>query len=445
MADNLIRGYIKTNKYVLLFLTVYVFGLSLYANTSYFVNKETLRFYPPFVAGVQHTVNTMLGGEYYAIAESLVAGTGYSNPFHIDTGPTAWQPPVYPLMLAGLLQAFPSKQHVTFIIVAFKNIILIVTGLLLYGIAKKTRLRLPAGFILILYCLWLVCFFRWFFQFSHDEWLLLFFMNVVLIGTVLLGTYTVGYTTALAWGALGGLAILTSPIAGLVWIMSSLLNALKRNTKKIIIAFFFVGVLAFPWVLRNYMVFDKIILMKSNFYFDAYHNNQTEDGIVYYAYEIREHPYSTARHDPDSLYKRVGESEFLEIYREKFLRDISDNPKKYLKNIKNRFIAALFKFYPYTQNEMFVPWQSFFHALPFLSIIVLIFLRRGEGNNPYVSVALVMYAVYLTPYVLVSYYMRYSIPLTQIKILFIFWAIDLVISRFFRNPGTSLNQPEGIS
>lgn len=433
MADNLIRGYIKTYKYVLIILTVYVFGLSLYANSSYFVNKEALRFYPPFVSGEQHTVNTMLGAEYYAIAESLAAGKGYSSPFCTDTGPTAWQPPVYPLILAGLLQIYPSKYFVALTIIVLKNIILVFTGLLLYGIAKKTRLCLPAGFILILYCSWLLCFFRWFFQFSHDEWLLLFFMNSILVGTVWLSTHTVGYKTAIVWGALGGFAMLTSPIAGFVWIMSSLMNILKKNTKKLIISFFCVGVLAFPWVIRNYMVFDKIILMKSNFYFDAYHNNQARDGIVYYTYEVREHPYCTVRQDPDSLYKRVGESEFLEIYRGKFLQDLRDNPNKYLKNIKNRLIAALFKFYPYTEHELFVPWQAFFHALPFLGILALLLLRRGK-NNPYVRSALVMYVIYLTPYILISYYMRYSIPLTQIKILFIFWAIDLGVSCFYRRP-----------
>jgi hypothetical protein len=438
-ADNPIRGYIKTYKYVLIILTVYVFGLSLYANSSYFVNKEALRFYPPFVSGVQHNVNTMLGAEYYSIAESLAAGKGYSSPFCIDTGPTAWQPPMYPLILAGLLQVYPSKYFVVLVIIVFKNSILVFTGILLYGIAKKTRLCLPAGFILILYCSWLLCFFRWFFQFSHDEWLLLFFMNSILVGIVWLRTHIVGYKTAIVWGGLGGFAMLTSPIAGLVWIISSLMNILKKNTKKIIISFFCVGVLASPWVIRNYMVFGKIILMKSNFYFDAYHINQAKDGIVYYTYEVLEHPYCTVRQDPDSLYKRVGESEFLEMYREKFLLDIRDNPNKYLQNIKHRFIAVLIKFYPYTEHELFVPWQTFFHVLPFLSIIALLFLRRGE-NTLYVQTALVMYVVYLMPYILVSYYMRYSIPLTQIKILFIFWAIDMGVSRLFRNLEPSLNQ-----
>ena len=32
--------------------------------------------------------------------------------------------------------------------------------------------------------------------------------------------------------------------------------------------------------MRNYLVFKKIILMKSNFYFDLYHNYQATDGIV---------------------------------------------------------------------------------------------------------------------------------------------------------------------
>lgn len=69
-----IRAYIQANKHAICGLIFFVFGVSLYANTSYFVNRDALRFYPPFVAGVQHTQNTHLGGQYYAIAEALAAG-----------------------------------------------------------------------------------------------------------------------------------------------------------------------------------------------------------------------------------------------------------------------------------------------------------------------------------------------------------------------------------
>jgi hypothetical protein len=38
-----------------------------------------------------------------------------------------------------------------------------------------------------------------------------------------------------------------------------------------------------------------------------------------------------------------------------------------------------------------------------------------------------MYAIYLIPYILISYYTRYGIPLTLIKLLFCAWGIDFVL------------------
>lgn len=435
MLRKSLRTYISTNKPSIIILSVFVFGLSLYINTSYFVSKEALRFYPPFIAGVQHTANTMLGSEYYAIAEALVAGKGFSNPFRVDTGPTAWMPPLYPFILAALISVLPSKPFVAIAVIFIKNIVLILTGLFLYEIAKKTRLRVRAGYVLIVYCLWLLCNFRWFFQLTHDEWLLLFLMNIVFAGAVFLRRRSLSVPNAVAWGVLGGLVILASPIAGLVWITLSLANiARNNNAGKIFAAFIIMGIISSPWVIRNYLVFDRIILMKSNFYFDIYHNNQTQDGIVHDSHEVRNHPFFTVPQDPASLYRRVGEMQFVDAYKEKFLQDIRQHPDKYLTHIKNRLLAALIRFYPYTEHELLVQGQAFFHALPFLGILALALLRRGD-HAPYVQTALAMYVLYLTPYILVSYYMRYSIPLTQIKILFIFWAIDRVVARFAGNHG----------
>src|SRR5580658_11223716 len=38
------------------------------------------------------------------IAHSLVTGHGFSSPFRVDTGPTAWMTPVYPVLLAGIFR-----------------------------------------------------------------------------------------------------------------------------------------------------------------------------------------------------------------------------------------------------------------------------------------------------------------------------------------------------
>ena len=40
------------------------------------------------------------------IAHSLAVGKGFASPFHEDTGPTAWDPPVYPLIVAGVFRVF---------------------------------------------------------------------------------------------------------------------------------------------------------------------------------------------------------------------------------------------------------------------------------------------------------------------------------------------------
>jgi len=50
--------------------------------------------------------NFDFGFEAGRIARSLVAGQGYANPFNGISGPTAWLPPLYPLLMAGSFKVF---------------------------------------------------------------------------------------------------------------------------------------------------------------------------------------------------------------------------------------------------------------------------------------------------------------------------------------------------
>ena len=49
--------------------------------------------------------------------------------------------------------------------------------------------------------------------------------------------------------------------------------------------------------------------------------------------------------------------------------------------------------------------------------------------TPEMGFAAMIYGAYLLPYVLVSYYVRYAIPLVPLQVLFCAWAIELAAER----------------
>jgi 4-amino-4-deoxy-L-arabinose transferase-like glycosyltransferase len=56
------------------------------------------------------------------IAHSLAVGNGFSSPFRVETGPTAWMPPVYPFLLAAVFRAFGIYTFHSFVAAASLNI-----------------------------------------------------------------------------------------------------------------------------------------------------------------------------------------------------------------------------------------------------------------------------------------------------------------------------------
>src|ERR1700689_238443 len=56
------------------------------------------------------------------IAHSLATGQGFASPFRVNTGPTAWMPPVYPLLLAAIFRIFGPYPFSSFLAAALFNI-----------------------------------------------------------------------------------------------------------------------------------------------------------------------------------------------------------------------------------------------------------------------------------------------------------------------------------
>ncbi len=78
------------------------------------------------------------GWEMGRIARSIALGQGFSSPTDLPTGPSAWAPPVYPYILAGVFKLFGIYSNLSaWVILAFNSIFSALTCLTLYRIAEK--------------------------------------------------------------------------------------------------------------------------------------------------------------------------------------------------------------------------------------------------------------------------------------------------------------------
>jgi hypothetical protein len=286
--------------------------------------------------------------EHSNVAYSLATGAGYSNPFGVSSGPTAWVPPGIPLfysaaislawalgiderapivglnLLAATLAAFlalrvclagwkSSSRAVFCAAFLFYGILdpdfLVSTGpmtaascaLLLAGLAAA--FREPGGLS------------PWVMLAGSNTLLAMIHPGLALAG--ILASVAVGLTVAKTGAG--------RPVA------------FARSAAFAAIAGFALG--AGPWTLRNHLVFHQWIPFKSNGCFElALSQDETEDGVLSEASLVAGHPSTNPRLMQD--YARLGESAFLEPYRIRAAKILTGELGRYLDFSFNRLVNA---------------------------------------------------------------------------------------------------------
>src|SRR5579872_6630371 len=78
------------------------------------------------------------GWEMGRLARSIATGQGFSSPTDLPTGPSAWAPPIYPYILAGVFRLFGVYSPLSaWVILTFNSIFAALTCLTLYRIAER--------------------------------------------------------------------------------------------------------------------------------------------------------------------------------------------------------------------------------------------------------------------------------------------------------------------
>lgn len=412
-----------------LVLIVGIIACAIYANLSFAVeNPADYRYFPPFERGIDRNDNKHLGAEYLNIAQSLRRGEGFANPFPARTGPTAWMPPVLPALLAGMLWACDGDRDAVMTMVIFlQTYALIATAVLVLALARRTTRLWPCLVGLVFFLALLGDFHIWF-QFTHDCWLLLLALDMLIAGAYWLRPLGRWWKSS-AWGLFGGLCALINPIIGLAWGVLSLAAGVRDRTwSHLAVAILFAGLTIGPWTIRNYLVFDRLIPVKSNVAYELYQSQCLQpDGLIQHS-TFGGHPFASSGQQRQQ-YKALGEIAFLEQKRALFWQAVRADPGDFLDRVTLRFLGATLWYTPFDRADAVKRPRTFWlnrltHPLPFIALIVLIFSGIVRPLNPAQWTAIAVYGLLLLPYIGISYYERYAAPLLGVKVLLLVWAAD---------------------
>jgi hypothetical protein len=416
----------------LIVLAVAILACAVYANLALVVTDPShYRFFPPFRAHVDGNASKHLGGEYFQMARALRAGEGFAHPFDRPTGPTAWQPPVLPAILAGMLWLCDdSRAGVMALVIFVQVLVLIGTGWLVLALVQRTAPGIAPAVTALVFFAMLVDHFFLCFQLTHDSWLVLLTIDLLLAGCCFVAVLS-SYRSATAWGVFGGLSAMINPCVGLAWGGLTLVMALRRRAwSELAVALVAAALTLLPWTVRNYLVFGRFIPSKSNLAFELYQSQCLQpSGLLL---RFQGHPYA-ARSPERRAYEELGEAGFLDLKWQQFWASVQAQPLGFADRAAERFLGATLWYEPFQRPNQpprsWVVWLGrLTHPLPFLALLLLV----GSGCWRPLTwpqwVAIAVYVLYLLPYVLASYYDRYGMPLIGVKTLLVLWAIERIRS-----------------
>jgi len=214
--------------------------------------------------------NFGFGWEMGRIGAALASGHGFSDPFGPVTGPTAWEPPLYPYLTAGVFVVFGIYSKASaFVLLTINSVFSALTCIPIFLIARRIfSQKVAVGSAWAWALLPNVMFWstRWVWETSLSSLLLttIFWLALTLEDRD-------GLLPWVQFGLLWGIAALTStsllsflPAAGL-WAWYRGAKRGKRSLAGAVLAAAVFFACITPWLARNYQTFGQFIFIRDNF------------------------------------------------------------------------------------------------------------------------------------------------------------------------------------
>jgi len=383
------------------------------------------------------------------IAASLASGHGFSSPFRIETGPTAWMPPAYPWLLAGIFRVFGVRTFASFLGAVGLNILCSAfTCVPIFFAGKRV-----GGLAVAALAAWLWAFFPNAilnaFESMWDASLAALLAAIILWATLAIEK-SERWRDWCVYGLLWGSTLLTN--VTLISLLPLLLGWLvyrqrkpslgSRDSAGLVKAIFAKPVFAFaiavlccvPWTVRNYLVFHRVVPLRSTLGLQLWIGNNENPQE---AWKEELHPiFNSAER---ARYVRMGEFEYMREKQREAIEFMLTHPTRDVTQFASRFIATWSGGTP-TPLQDFVrtPGLWFRGVLLFNSLlaigtaagIVVLWKQRSAYLFPIAVFPVIFpWAYYLTLVV-----PRYRLPVDPAVMLLTAVALQAICSRQITRP-----------
>jgi len=324
------------------------------------------------------------------IAWAILSGHGYSSPWpNTPLAPTAQQPPVYPILLAGIFKlAGVYSLASLWIAVVLNACFSALTAVAILRLGKRDFLPLAGVLAAWVWSCWLyeavVAIRIWESSLSA----LLLTVTVLLLGDLATSPRRIRW---LIFGILAGLAVLTNTTLLAVfpffwWWLWSTHRRRGASCGRLMLASIMVCIVVIlPWTIRNYATFHRLIPVRDNFGLELWLGNH--EGV-------------TDRYDTDfpilnpSEYNRLGEITFMQTKRLIAMNFIRRHPGDFLRLSARRF----FKFWTEPSRSLWLPMN----LLAWTGLFLAVNEKRGDAI-PYAIILLAFPVVYYASHTFPTY------------------------------------------
>jgi hypothetical protein len=375
------------------------------------------------------------GYELGRVAKAIAAGQGFASPLRMfDTGPTAWFTPIYPYFVAGIFKIWGIFSDTSRLVIETTNCAFAaLTVIPIHGIAKRTfgnNVAVGAAWTWVFLPTSLVFPITWIWDTALAALILaLIFWATLAMRDAKTTLHWLGYGALWAIGVLINpslLSLLPFLLAWAIWPSRGNRSTWMKFSAATLLVFM-IGLV--PWTIRNYRVFGKFIVLRSNFGLELWLGNNPE---VTDTWSPTLHP-NDSRAEAEK-YKQMGEIAFMAEKQREAFTFMRSHPADTLRFMFRRFVNNWLAITD-SPADMWANSPLYLKAFIVMNFLLSLFTMLGalfayrsdpDEAFPYAMVLLVFPLIFY----LTHSSLRYRFPMDPIMMILAAYGVAYPISQW---------------